>query len=141
MLFHVAAKFALQHIRTTFDIARKTDQDIASVGGFLLAIQGCLRVQKGGLCWLACPCSSYSWMSSSRHGRSPLTPLGDISLPFVKLGNLFGSRSLLLMLICLCRGVYYFIEQPAGSYLDHFPYLKWVLQLTTPGLESSVVRW
>ena len=144
MLRHVVSASASgvkNATRTTFDQARKEEQDLTTVTGFLLALQGCLRLQKGGLLWLGCPCCSFSWMSSSKHGRSALTPLGDVTLPFVKTGNILASRSLILALICLCRGVYYFIEQPGGSYLDHFPYLQWMLHLGIPGLQSSCVRW
>ena len=128
-------------IRTTFDYThKKQNQDMSSVGGFLVALQGVLRLQRHALCWMGLPCHSFTWMCSSKHMRSQSLPLGATHLSFVANGNLLAARAVLLALICTVRGVYYFIEQPAGSLLDCFPYVSWLRQLGA-GLEPCIVRW
>ena len=121
-------------------VHKKQNQDMTSVGGFLLALQGVLRLKRQALCWIGLPCHSFTWMCSSQHKRSESLPLGATHLPFVASGNLLAARSVLLALICSVRGVYYFIEQPAGSLLDHYPYVSWLFQLGD-GLQPSMVRW
>ena len=129
-------------LRGTFDFSRKPEQNIRSVPGFLKALQGCLRIQRDGLLFNGCPCTSFSWMASSGHSRSELQPFGDLSRAFAREGNEIAARSIILVVVCLVRAVFYFIEQPQGSTMDYFPYVAWLMRLKLPGLPiPTVTRW
>lgn len=132
-----------QH-RLAYDCLRKPQEDISSTEGFLLAVQKVLRIRKGGLLWLGVPCSGFCWMAKSRHGRCPETPLGNEEYESVQKSNLIATRSVLLLLLAAARGVFWFVEQPSLSTLEHFPYLVYAMRLKTLNcqlLESNTVRW
>ena len=128
-------------LRTMYDSKNKKQQDILSIEGFFLGLLQCLRLRRKGLLWIGCPCHSFTWMCSSKHQRTPATPLGNTNLDFVVQGNKVAARSILLALICMARGGFYFLEQPAGSALDVYPYMTFLMQLASPGLSCSIPRW
>ena len=134
-----------QHIRLTYDmVTRHPEQDFDSTLGLLLAIQHVLRVEKTGLLWLGIPCSSFGFMASSQHRRRSYRPLGDVALSWVQQGNRLSARSILLALLALVRGVFYFAEQPGQSTLVYFPYLTYLLGLDILGCAMTrglTVRW
>ena len=116
-------------LRTMYDSKNKKQQDILSIEGFFLGLLQCLRLRRKGLLWIGCPCHSFTWMCSSKHQRTPATPLGNTNLDFVVQGNKVAARSILLALICMARGGFYFLEQPAGSALDVYPYMTFLCSL------------
>lgn len=127
-----------------FDCLRREEENLATIPGFMLALQKLLRVRRGGLIWLGVPCATFCWMAKSCHQRSTDCPMGRPDSETVRLGNLLSCRSLLLVLIAAARGVYWFIEQPALSALEFFPYLDFAMRLKTLNckfMDSSKVRW
>ena len=51
---------------------------------------------------------------------------------------------MLLLLLSVSRGVFWFVEQPSLSTLEHFPYLDYAMRLKTLNckvLQSNMVRW
>ncbi|CAJ1390804.1 unnamed protein product [Effrenium voratum] len=100
-------------LRQGFDIGREeVVEDLGCTSGFLRAVQLCTRVRSGGLAWLGVPCSSFTFLASSYHQRTMDNPMGRVDRPGVRLGNLLLARSMLLILVCIARSVYFFIEQP-----------------------------
>ena len=131
--------------RLTYDYAtRHDDHNLLTTLGLLLGIQQVLRLSKTGLLWLGVPCNSFGFMSSNIHKRSSIRPLGDEGRGFVQQGNVLATRAALLALLGLCRGNYYFVENPLSSLLLHFPYFKFVLALDRLGCKLThgiTVRW
>ena len=101
-----------KHSRLTYDRERYGDQDIETTLGFLLALQYALRVKKMGLLFLGVPCGSFAWVSSSKHRRSEHAPFGDTSQSFVVRGNKICARSVLVALLALARGTFFFRREP-----------------------------
>ena len=131
-------------MRMEFDCLRNADEDLSSIPGFLLAIQRVLRIRRGGLLWLGVPCGSFCWMAKATHQRSSENPLGRQDLASVELGNLLSCRAILLVMIAISRGVFWFIEQPSLSALEFFPYLEYAKHLKTLNCafaDCNRVRW
>ena len=57
--------------------------------------------------------------------RSIYNPLGDCSLPHVRLGNLLANRSILLLILASAFGVRWLLEQPSSSMWPELP--RWQL--------------
>ena len=94
--------------------------------------------------WCGVPCKSFSWMSSSIHNRDEQCPFGSCEKEFVSEGNRLTCRSLILCAICLVRACFWFIEQPGGSTMVHFPYLLFMMELGSKLgviLDTTSVRW
>ena len=113
--------------RQGFDVANDALQDINLTIGFLNSLKLLLRVQEFGLCWLAVPCNSFSFMSISQHMRSFLKPYGDLTFAFVQAGNCICTRSCMLILVALARNVVWMIETPLRSSLDVWPFLNHII--------------
>ena len=116
-------------MRLTYDVEAKKSQNLMTTKGLLRALQRTLRLCEAGLLWCGVPCKSFSWMSSSKHGRTAETPFGRTMYDFVATGNTLTSRSIILCIIAMVRGCTWFIEQPGGSTMAHFPYLMFLMQL------------
>ena len=130
--------------RLKYDNRRDAEQDLTTVVGFLMAVQTCLRIVKDGLQWLGVPCASFSWLASSTHSRSIRLPFGDEQRPFVRAGNLVSSRAMILAILGISRGVFYFVENPSTSKLELFPYLRYILTLDTLNCRITqrfIIRW
>lgn len=131
-------------MRLTYDRNRYHDQDLESTLGFFLALQSTLRIRKGGLLFLGVPCSSFTWVSASRHKRKFENPHGDLGQSFVVAGNKICTRAVLLVMVMLVRAGFYFIENPMRSAIVHYPYIRYLLQLQNLDchfLETRITRW
>ncbi|CAJ1426024.1 unnamed protein product, partial [Effrenium voratum] len=123
-----------------FDIGREeVVEDLGCTSGFLRAVQLCTRVRSGGLAWLGVPCSSFTFLASSYHQRTMDNPMGRVDRPGVRLGNLLLARSMLLILVCIARSVYFFIEQPRSSTLKWWPHLQALLR--NPLMRMQLTDW
>ena len=83
--------------------------------GFINALRLTLRVCRGGLNFMALPCNSHSFMSSSVHKRSSSTPFGDEGQGLVVVGNEIAYRTTLLILVSIARSILWAVENPGGS--------------------------
>ena len=108
-------------------------------GGFLYAVRQVLRIKEGGLAYFALPCNSYSFMSFANHNRCSSQPFGDLRHAFVHVGNILGTRMILLLLLAASRSVQYFIENPENSAVRFFPYLVHLMSI--PELKPNRTRW
>ncbi len=75
--------------------------------GFITAITLCMRVKPWSAIWLAIVCSSFSFLALDKTGRSADNPRGSSRSPSAIKGNQLTARSCLLVLICLCRCIWY----------------------------------
>ncbi|CAJ1397173.1 unnamed protein product [Effrenium voratum] len=109
---------------------RGTLNDMGSVPGFIYCLKGALRLRKQALLWGGVPCSLLVFMSSGTHQRGfENDMMGDLSLPSVRQSNLLLSRFCLIVLVCICRNVWWAIEQPASSKLVETPYYSYLMSL------------
>ncbi len=90
-------------------------QDVNTESGFALLIVLLLRMVPGGLMFLACPCSSWVWMSRSQTKRSKVQSLGDVTNAVTAEGNAINERAAFLCFLAWKLGVTWVIEQPASS--------------------------
>ena len=70
---------------------------------------------------LAPVCSSWVFVNQSIAKRRTTRPLGDPQVPSVYCANVMVTRTLLLQLIFMARGIFTCLEQPAGSLMEHHP--------------------
>ena len=54
---------------------------------------------------------------------------GNEGYTFVQIGNMLCARVVLLMLLCVCRGCRFLVEQPEGSTLADTPRFQWFLSV------------
>ena len=95
--------------------------DILSPLGFLHAVKFALKLRRGAQCVLAPVCSSWVWLNRGTSGRSELTPLGNETVPSVRFANLVVSRVALLLYILSSKCVFWILEQPVSSLMEHYP--------------------
>lgn len=106
----------LHQLRQGYDILKDdVIYDILGTMGFVNALRLVLRVCRGGLSFLALPCNSHSFMSSSVHKRSSSLPYGDEGRGLVVVGNQIAYRSTLLIILSIARSILWAIENPSGS--------------------------
>ena len=86
-----------------------------------------LRLKEGALGYFGVPCNSYTWLSKPQHCRSSSNPFGSGFFSWVHAGNILGSRTCLLIALCVARNIKWFIENPDGSTISLFPYLLHIL--------------
>lgn len=87
---------------------------------------------------LAVVCTSFSSINVGTSKRSPVTPLGDVGLAYVRVGNMLMARSLLLVYLVVSLGGCFVIEQPGGSLAHWFPRFEQLVRSVIPFWE---VRW
>ena len=64
--------------------------DLATIGGFVLALCITLLVKRGGILWLAVLCNSFGAFAAASHcGRSPANPNGNAAAKHL---NLIAAR-------------------------------------------------
>ena len=107
------------------DVRLNSSHDLLTPCGFLVAITMIYSVCRGGLVWIAPPCSTWVWMSRSSTGRSDKShgPLGDPDNENVQRQNVLVARMCYLLALCWARGVYFIIEQPSSSVMMKHPRL------------------
>ena len=61
--------------------------------------------------------------------RSPSRPLGETSYPSVSLGNLLLCRTLILLCVAQALKVFWVLEQPKGSLMQHHPQFEEIMRM------------
>ena len=108
LLFRARSGSGPAQPRQGYDVSMDALQDIGLVLGFLNALHLMLRIRAKGLAWLAIPCNSFNFMSSSQHQRSFWQPYGNQHMPWVVMGNEVCTRSSMLILVGIVRRVVFF---------------------------------
>ena len=118
-----------------YDLAINAEMNMCSCFGLALATYLACKVKRGGICFFAPVCSSWTFMARSSSGRSLVDAIGDTSRAFVANGNLMATRCLALILLLQSRGVSWCIEQPSSSILHMLPRFQSLLR------SGQIVAW
>jgi hypothetical protein len=120
-----------ENLRQSVDISKdEVTQNLAETIGLLRFIRLALRCQEGGLGLLGTPCNSFGWMASSQHERTFASPWGNMTFPFVIIGNLLATRSCLVVSILVVRSVFWMLENPDRSKVAVFPPLMHLMSIS-----------
>lgn len=118
-----------------------------------LAIAGVMSAVQGrAVVWFGLVCSSFTVINMGHSKRSFLVPMGDTSKRTVQEGNCLGARTVsfdqtrphhpkthsnnnplrtcLLMLLVLAMNGVFILEQPGGSFFQHFPRFQELCRFT-----------
>ena len=107
-----------------YDIALDPTHDMCSAGGMAAAILLTLSIVPRGFAWLGVPCSTFVWIARGHTKRSPLAPLGDCGRGDVRRANRIAERVRILLRLMGMRGIFFILEQPAGSLLWRMPAIR-----------------
>jgi hypothetical protein len=133
-------KHGFLHLRQGFDIQKEPVlHDILLVCGFIQSLGLALRIKQRGLAWMALPCQSFTFMSSSGHQRSFWTPYGNLHMPFVHTGNCICARTCLVILVAIARSASFFVENPGNSALNCWPFINFLMSM--PWLNTHRTSW
>lgn len=111
-----------------FDISSDQENDITTSVGFQKVLSYLSCVRRKGLCWLAPPCSHWTWVASSQHKRSRRVPEGlSWADPKTHYNNELASRVSTLIWLCHHWDILVVVEQPISSVM--FEYLPMKLAL------------
>ena len=122
-----------------YDRCNGTDQDVTNKKGFLFAAALVLALKVGGLLWLAPPCSSWVFLSSSGHKRSAQNQYaGDQTRRDVQEANHVAAATGALIRLAAARGLEIIVEQPADSCLFKFGCIRKALAAAAA---TSVRTW
>ena len=108
----------------TFDILHAADQDCTQQSGRDLVLSMLEGTRRGGLVWLAPPCSSWIFLSRSKSQRTKQRPQGNHLDPWVKHHNCIADFVATVLMRCQELGLDYVIEQPSSSLLYDYPPIK-----------------
>ncbi|CAE7441062.1 unnamed protein product [Symbiodinium necroappetens] len=101
--------------------------DILSSSGFANAMFQICNLKPGSGCLSAPVCSSWVFMSRGSTCRTKARPLGRCDSEGVQNGNIMTARVLILMLLASAKGIFWLLEQPASSIMEHHPCFQEVL--------------
>ena len=73
-------------------------------------------------------CSTWVLLNRGTSKRSKHFPLGDQTVPSVRIGNKMVSRTILALLLCQIRRIWWVLEQPQGSLMESHPRFRWMLK-------------
>ena len=112
----------------SYDFRYGAGCDFMSGAGYICALVLALRIRRGGVAWLAPPCSSFVSVCKGTTKRSKQQPLGNKSNSKVHKNNRLVSRLCLILELLWRRGVKYVVEQPTGSVMLLHPRLRRTLK-------------
>ena len=107
--------------------------------GLMWSFRQALRCVKRGCGMLGIPCNSFTFMSSSQHERTVWQPWGRTIFSWVIEGNCLASRSCLIIMVLICRSVWWLTENPSGSALQFFPVLQHLMAI--PEVLAMRIYW
>ena len=106
------------------DMDVEPSPDMLSVAGIAVAVRIALSVIPGGVAWFGVPCSTFVWMARGHTKRSRQNPLGDVARVDVRRANRIARIVVLICQVLAKRGVFFVLEQPAGSLLWRTPCVR-----------------
>ncbi|CAK9117801.1 unnamed protein product [Durusdinium trenchii] len=96
--------------------------DILSPSGFTLALACILKSQPGKfLSCFAIKCASWTAINSGTSNRSPCASIGFDEYSSVSTSNAMLERTLYLMVVVVCLGGTFVLEQPRNSNMEFYP--------------------
>lgn len=115
-----ASAFDLHRVPGVTNVPGDDCEDITTMTGFKAAVALVLRLREGGLLALGPDCSSFTFPNSSRHKRSSLNSMGDLSYFPVTIGNLMAVIAVFLCQLALAHKAHFAMENPSDSHLFRF---------------------
>ncbi|CAK9087129.1 Uncharacterized protein SCF082_LOCUS41189 [Durusdinium trenchii] len=119
--------------------------DINSPSGFVLAIVFILKGRVDQfVAWFGIKCSSWTQINTGTSARSPCASIGDTMRKSVAEANKMLERICLLVILVVCRGGCWILEQPNGSMLEFYPCFRWAIgqMIEIDGVKSvSRISW
>ena len=112
---------SLSYEGVSIDARRNYAHDFLTPAGFMATLSAVLRIRPGGVFWAGPPCSTWVFMSRHSTGRDKDVRGNWESSPYVASQNALVSRLLVILRLCMARGVYYIIEQPRSSIMFEYP--------------------
>ena len=107
-----------------FDVDVDPLHNMLSVRGLAVAVRIALSVIPGGVVWFGVPCSTFIWIARGHTKRSRRKPLGDLAREDVRNANRIARIVAMLCELLAKRGVFFVMEQPAGSVLWQTPCIR-----------------
>lgn len=114
----------------SYDISTDGRCDITSKRGFYMALSLVKRLHSEALVMAGPPCALWTFLSSSVHKRNKDNPEGDLHNEGVRMSNLIVRNLVALLRVCVARGVYWVLEQPATSRMWDYPPMAKLLEET-----------
>ncbi len=112
----------------TLDMRINPEHDVLRPAGFSTLLVAAMGIRPGGLLWAAPPCSTWVWLSRHSSGRDA-DPAGNSSSGYVVAQNALVCRLLLVLRVCMQRGVHFVVEQPASSCMFQYgPFARFLAQ-------------
>jgi hypothetical protein len=74
-------------------------------------------------------CSTWVWMNRGTSQRTSDAPLGNTKISGVRLANLMVSRVILCLILVVCKGGWWVLEQPQGSLMERHPRFRWLCRV------------
>ncbi|CAK8999972.1 Putative rhamnose biosynthetic enzyme 1 [Durusdinium trenchii] len=90
--------------------------DLTTDIGFANALYHAANLREGAACMAAPVCGSFVFMSRGSTGRSIANPMGYGES--CRIGNLLVSRTMVILLICAAKCVWFCLEQPGTSIME-----------------------
>ena len=94
--------------------------DVLTEQGLVFLLEQLVRLESGGMVWIAPPCSSWIWRSRGVSQRSVASPDGDVTNAEVKSANDVARVVARLLAACDALGLGWVIEQPLTSLFWYF---------------------
>ncbi|CAK9069956.1 unnamed protein product [Durusdinium trenchii] len=103
--------------------------DLLSDSGFANALFWTLNLEPGSGALSAPVCSSWVFLSRGSTLRSRTNPLGRNDSECVRQGNILCGRTLVLMILCAAKGIFWCLEQPQTSCMEWHPLFQYMVRL------------
>jgi hypothetical protein len=131
--------FAVEAVDAMHD--GRAESNILSFRGLMNCVQLLMRVRSGGLLWMAPPCASWIFISSSWHQRGPENGYrGNRRWRDVREATAIAVILSAFVMLAAVRNVFFVIEQPASSVLFNYLPLRLALQRVTAGSISTHLK-
>ena len=85
--------------------------------GFVHALCCAIQLEHGAFSMNAPVCSTWGWINRATSGRTVCFPAGNVAAPSVAHANVMVSRMVIMLRILTAMGVWWVLEQPAGSFM------------------------
>ena len=117
----------LGYVGRSYDVRYGEQYDFLTPVGFLTVLWTVMCMHAGSVFLVACPCRSWIWISLGTTLRH-LNVLGDLTNPMIRAQNALVCRTIYVLVLCIKRGIYWLLEQPASSALFRHPRWLWLIK-------------
>ncbi|CAK9087531.1 Uncharacterized protein SCF082_LOCUS41379 [Durusdinium trenchii] len=112
-----------------FDVDYSAAMDLLTPEGFSNALYHMANTNPGSGSLTAPVCSTFVIVSRGSTRRSPRNPLGRKDSEAVRKGNILACRAFILCFIAAAKAIWFVLEQPASSCMEHHPLFQHMARL------------